>query len=287
MTSTVEIWWLTISVIAALNIGMFAFSAILLARHKTTLSPENYQTRRILLWLAGAYTLGCAFRSFLPRIDLERIALVDSWLSSMLIGRTVATIAEICFIVQCAILLREAGRAVNDRFSLQISQVLIPMIVIAEICSWYAVLSTHYLGSVIEESLWTIAGLLLVISFVSLWRYVTGYLRHFIAAMTIFAIGYVLFMVTIDVPLYWSRWQMDTAAGIDYLHLKQGFIDITRNYSVSFDWEVWRQEIPWMTLYFTVAVWVSIYLPHAPSFTRTPDVRANKPSKFFSVAKQA
>jgi hypothetical protein len=46
-----------------------------------------------------------AFRSFLPRADVQRITLVDVWLSGVLVGRTVATIAELCFVAQWANLL--------------------------------------------------------------------------------------------------------------------------------------------------------------------------------------
>ena len=48
----------------------------------------------MLLFCAG-YVFGCAFRSFLPRADVQRICLFDTWLSSVFVGRTVATVAEL------------------------------------------------------------------------------------------------------------------------------------------------------------------------------------------------
>jgi hypothetical protein len=33
---------------------------------------------------------------------------------------------------------------------------------------------------------------------------------------------------------------------------------------VTSDWQAWREDVPWMTLYFTVAVWFSIAIPHVP-----------------------
>jgi len=53
-----------------------------------------------MLLLCAAYVFGCAFRSFLPRAEV--ICLFDTWLSSVALGRTVATAAEIC--------LRRSGR---------------------------------------------------------------------------------------------------------------------------------------------------------------------------------
>jgi hypothetical protein len=60
--------------------------------------------------LCTAYVIGCAFRSVLPQADVQRICLFDTWLSSILVGRSVATVAELCFAVQWAIVLREVGR---------------------------------------------------------------------------------------------------------------------------------------------------------------------------------
>lgn len=266
MSSVVLVWWITIGILSLTNIGLWIYSATVFARRRASMNPDIYAWRRIILWLSGLYVLGCAFRSFLPRIDLERICLVNTWLSSMIVGRSVATIAELSFIVQCAILLREAGTAAENRFAVLVSLSLIPLIFIAEGFSWYAVISTHYLGSVVEESLWTLSGILLLASFISLWPQVSGIQRHFLTAMIVFGIGFVAFMLTVDVPMYWSRWQADAAAGSEYLSFRQGIVDSAQSCLVSFDWNHWREEIPWMTLYFTVAVWISIYLTHAPNF---------------------
>ena len=60
----------------------------------------------LLTFLCAAYVFGCAFRSVLPRADVQRICLFDTWLSSVLVGRSVATLAEVCFIIQWSIVLR-------------------------------------------------------------------------------------------------------------------------------------------------------------------------------------
>lgn len=266
MLSGVEIWWITLSIVSLANIGAWIYSMRLLVRREDSINPDIYRWRRLMQWLSFGYVSGCAFRSFLPRIDVERICLVNSWLSSMIVGRSVATIAEICFIAQCAILLREAGKGVGDRFSSIVSLALIPVVIIAEGFSWYATVSTHYLGSVVEESLWTIVGILLAASFISLWQRVTGKLRDFLVVMILFSLGFIIFMVAVDVPMYWMRWQQDAATGVEYLSFGQGILDASGDCIVSFEWRHWREEIPWMTLYFTVAVWLSIYLPCAPIF---------------------
>ena len=64
----------------------------------------------MMVLLCAAYVFGCAFRSILPRADVQRIALFDTWLSSVFVGRSVATIAEVCFVIQWAIVLRQLGK---------------------------------------------------------------------------------------------------------------------------------------------------------------------------------
>ena len=262
----VESWWIFLSIFATLNIALWIMSFVLFTKKKSVIHPDIFVWRRLILCLAGVYVAGCAFRSYFPRIDLERVCLVDSWLSNMFVGRSVATIAEICFIAQCAILLREGGKGLGDRIAILVSFMLIPIVIVAEGFSWYAMLTTHYLGSVIEESLWAVCGVLLVASFISLWPKVSHHHRWFLNAMILFGIGFVVFMVLVDVPMYWARWQADSQMGINYLTIRQGILDAVQQCKVSFDAHVWREEIPWMTLYFTVAVWVSISLTHAPNY---------------------
>ena len=279
MDISVENWWLFLSIVSVLNIGLWIFSLIIFKRSKEKFSKNIYPWRKIMLWCSGIYVLVCAFRSFLPRIDLERICLVDTVFSNMFIGRSAATIAEIAFIVQCAILLREAGKGAGDRLALFVSLSLVPIIVVAEGFSWYAMLATNYFGSVIEESLWTICGIMLVISFLWLWPHVKNRHKSFLNAMILFSVGFVIFMVTVDVPMYITRWSADTTAGTQYLALLEGIKDSVSACTVSFSQDIWREEIPWMTLYFTVAVWVSISLPLAPNYKQIIKKSSRKRAK--------
>ena len=75
--------------------------------------------------------------------------------------------------------------------------------------------------------------------------------------------AYVAFIFFFDVPMYWSRWVTDEERGRHYLSIAQGLLDITRHQVVSYRWQDWTSEIAWMSLYFSVAVWVSISLVHA------------------------
>jgi hypothetical protein len=271
MTMSVEIWWISLSIVAVLNIAAWIVSAVILARHHEHFffSPAH-RHRRWMLWLSAGYVAGCAFRSFLPRIDLERVCLVPSALSNMMVGRSVATLAELCFIAQCALLLHLAGKNNGNGFVRLVAIFLIPIIVVAEFSSWYAILSTNYFGHVLENSLWTFSAVLVLVSLIFLWPNSNRLQRKFLNALIIFTAGYIVFMTSIDVPMYMARWYAHLAEGMEYLSLQQGIADASLACIVNFNWEVWRMEIPWMTLYFTLAVWVSLLLAHVPGWINGP-----------------
>jgi hypothetical protein len=86
----------------------------------------------LMLFLCAAYVFGCAFRSFLPRADIQRICLFDTWLSSATVGRSIATVAEICFAAQWAIILRQMGTMTGADITLSAARVIVPLILIAE-----------------------------------------------------------------------------------------------------------------------------------------------------------
>ena len=99
---------------------------------------------------------GCAFRSLLPRADVQRICLFDTWLSSVVVGRSVATVAEVAFAAQWAIILHQLGTMTGADTTVNAAWVIVPLILIAECFSWHAVLTTNYRGNAIENSIWAV-----------------------------------------------------------------------------------------------------------------------------------
>src|SRR5262245_49373872 len=83
-------WWQFLCGVSVANILAWSLAAWGLSRH-----ADAYQFRQLAL--SGLFVAACAFRSVLPRVDVERMCLWDSPLSSVFLGRAVATIAEICF----------------------------------------------------------------------------------------------------------------------------------------------------------------------------------------------
>ncbi len=268
MSAEVFLWWALLCTVSGLNIAAWSLSFAVLARRQPLLSPEAYAHRRLQLLLSAGYVFGCAFRSALPVYDVGRMVMIDSWLSSVIVGRSVATFAELCFVAQWALMLREISRATGSGVGRVASFVVVPLIAIAEAFSWYSVLTTSNLGHVLEESIWGFSAALMVVSLVAIWPRCDRTLRPLLAVWCAAGIAYVAFMFLIDVPMYWSRWLADEAAGRAYLSLGQGVLDTSQRWEVSHRWEDWRGEVTWMSLYFSVAVWLSIALVHAPVASR-------------------
>ena len=268
MATEVFVWWFLLCVVSALNVLALSYSARLLWQKQGVIPSEVYASRRLQLILSAGYVLGCAYRSALPVFDVQRICLFDSWLSSVIVGRSVATVAELCFVTQWALLMREISQVMQSRPGRLASLAVLPLIAVAETCSWYSVLTTSNIGHVIEESLWGVSAMLLVISLLSMWPRSSQRLRPLLLAMGLTGIAYVAFMFLVDVPMYWSRWVADEAVGRHYLSLSQGVLDTSGRWVVSQQWQVWKSEVIWMTLYFSVAVWLSIAFVHLPVLKR-------------------
>jgi hypothetical protein len=265
MDSETLAWWSFLCAASALNAIVWAASARHLKRRAAALPPEVWTLVKWQMILSAGYVLGCAYRSVFPVFDIQRQVLIDSWLSSVIVGRSVATVAELCFAAQWALMLRCVARSSDSPFALRVSHLIVPMIVLAEIFSWYAVLTTSNLGHVLEESLWGFSAAMLVVSLAFIWRNGDPAWRPMLLVTGVLGVAYVLYMLHIDVPMYWTRWMQDEGQGRQYFDIFQGAMDASSRWVVSHRWDDWKSEVIWMTLYFSVAVWLSISLMHAAS----------------------
>jgi hypothetical protein len=252
-------WWALLSLASALNIALW----FQLYRHfqpQQAQSLDSAAGTRLMLFLCAAYVFGCAFRSFLPRADVQRICLFDTWLSSAFIGRSVATVAEVCFAAQWAIMLHQLGGMAGADTTLNVAWVIVPMIIVAQCCSWYGVLITNYLANAIENSIWALGFLAVGIGLCRLLPEFEGPVRWALTVAIIGIAAYLAFLMTIDVPMYLNRWQAGLADGSKVLSPLEGFRDARTRWIVTHDFPQWKDEIAWMSLYFTTAVWASLAL---------------------------
>jgi hypothetical protein len=215
-------WWAALSLVSLGNIAAWIWIASKRWRH--------WQTA-----LSAVFVFGCAFRSFLPRTEAQRFVLYDSWLSDPSLARIVATLAELSFVAQVALILHSLAR--DSRAARWISYAMVPLIALAECFSWYTALTTNFAG----------------IGFAQ----VRGRFRPYATAAGILYVG---FMCTVDVPMYVHRYLHDQRLGKSYLSVAQGWSDSWKTRIVTLRWEDWRQEMPWMSLYFSACVWLSLMM---------------------------
>lgn len=258
-SNPVAVWWSFLLVASAINVSLW----LLLQRHFRSWT-FNYQANRVriqlMVLLCAAYVFGCAFRSILPRADVQRICLFDTWLSSVLVGRSVATVAEVCFVIQWAIVLRLLANLAKSDTARNVSYAIVPLILVAECCSWYAVITTSYLGNTIENSIWSVTFLLIAAALLRLLYSFRGIVRVSLGIATAGVVGYLAFLATVDVPMYFERWQADLVNGKPLLDVFAGLYDVSTRWFVTRDFAHWKDEIAWMSLYFSAAVWSSLAL---------------------------
>ncbi|SDT58481.1 hypothetical protein [Bradyrhizobium canariense] len=253
-------WWSLLTLVSGANIAVW-FVLYRQLHEQPTGSLGGTSGIELMLLLCAAYVFGCAFRSFLPRADVQRICLFDTWLSSVVVGRSVATVAEICFAAQWAMILHQLGTMTGADTTLNAAWVIVPLILIAECFSWYAVLTTNYLGNAIENSIWAVAFFVVGISLCRLLPAFDGPVRVVLAIAIAGIASYLAFLMTIDVPMYLSRWRTEVADGSSKrLRPLEGLHDVSTRWIVTHDLAEWKDEIAWMSLYFSMAVWASLAL---------------------------
>lgn len=253
-------WWTLLRGIAIFNV--LAWAATFLSVDDTLGSV------RIHLALSAIYVAVCAFRSFLPRIDLERTVMVDHWASSMVAGRSAATVAELCFAIQVALLVKLVGEAAGlPALVGPLPIAIVAALALAQVFCWVGVVTLSHLGHAIEEALWALTFTAIGVAMAAALPHLGGPLKGAALVALPGCVGYVAFMVLVDVPMYLRRWLAHRAEGGATLGLVEGFQDALHRREPTRSWAVWRPEVAWLTGYFSFAVWASLGFVHLAQFS--------------------
>jgi hypothetical protein len=244
-------WWSFLFLVSAGNLVLW----VVIAREVHGLS-DGYVVQQLVL--SGIFAAACAFRSILPRVDLERQCLWSSPLSSIFVGRSVATIAELAFAGQCALLIWKLSASTGNASLQVVAWSIVPLIVLAQLCCWYAVISLNHLGHAIEEILWSGLAFLVALSLGLTLGQMPADSRMLSRVGMVACAGAALLMLAVDVPMYLARWRQARRSGVRYLSLKDGLRDALQRRRVAHRWSEWSPEVPWMSLYFSVGVWLSL-----------------------------
>jgi hypothetical protein len=246
------IWWRLLCAVSIFNIMIWVW---VLSQQSTLGLVTSMQAG-----LSAVYVAVCAFRSFYLRIDLERICLYDTPLSSIFLGRICATVAEICFSMQCAIFIYSLGVFIESNWVVYLAYTIVPTIILAQVFCWYATLTLNHFWHGLEEVTWV------VMITLALTCLINGYIifennsdKQVIMLIGIYAcLGSLYIMVFVDIPMYLKRVIQGRTDGLKYLTVNQGIQDAWQRRVQTSDWAIWKKEILWITSYFTLGVWLSI-----------------------------
>jgi len=250
-------WWRALCILAGANIGLWLIAWYV---GSGASAYANWH-----LALSGVYVMVCAYRSVLPRIDLERRVLVDSPLSSIMLGRTAATVAEICFAVQLGLSVHQLA-AKAGLPTVQLAAWGIPMFMtLAQAFCWHSVLTLNHITQAVESLLWaagfSMTGVLLAV--------VAGHSSGWVQAAAITglvgSLGFVTYALTVDAPMYLRRYRVCRAQGQCYLDLTSGARDAMLRRVPSRQWAAWKEDALWLTPYFSLGAWFSIGMAWAAS----------------------
>lgn len=258
------IWWIILFIISVGN-------TTYITKHYAINDLSPFE-KKITLF-AITYALICTVRTTFPKKDLARTCFFDTRLSYPLFGRAIATIAELCF---TKLLVSIFGKIFNDinkqqnnlsKISSKLIKIIFPTIILAQIFSWMGCLTKNNLWNATEESLWTFSFLILLVISISTYNNmfllenttknesIKTFLLYFIFASVI----YIGFMMWVDIPMYLNRSKK-------YKHPKKkisllGYVkDMAQCKKVTKSYNDWKDDMPWLTGYFTFAVWSSILM---------------------------
>lgn len=249
-------WCRTLRLLAVLNVGLWL--AVL------TFGPARGVYGSLQLGLSGVYVLVCAYRSLLPRVDLERLVVVDSRLSSIFLGRSAATVAEICFAFQLGLMVHQLAVHAGLPWVQHAAWSVPIFMVVAQGFCWHSVLTLNHITQAVESSLWA-AGFSWMAVLLGVIAVNSG---GWIASLAVFgilgAMSFVAYVMTVDVPMYCRRYRDGRTQGRVYMRLDEGARDAWHRRVPSSDWNAWKADALWLTPYFSVGVWISVAMACLP-----------------------
>jgi hypothetical protein len=237
-------------------------------------SLNMFTLRRVLLWTrppalparcALVFTLVCAFRSLLPRVDAERICMFNHPLSWPFLGRSLATIAEISFgVLESRWWGARVAALGHPRLARAGSALAAGCMAVAQGWCWMGVVTKNNMYHAVEEALWLISHTFLMLA--SVYVLVGGggqragkdlaLVRRQLLLHAVFLVPYNVYMLLLDVPMYLHKYQTHPKV---YLGVFEGVLDSMSCQIVTRGFDVWGGEVLWLSGYFSLAVWAAQY----------------------------
>jgi hypothetical protein len=255
------VWWMFLTVVSVVNIVAYIYQY----RYHRTRDAVHLRMKHC----AGMYVLACCTRAIWPRVDVERVCFWDAEaLQTAFVGRSLATVAELAYVYQITSCLAQIASDLDHPTRKRIVEMCYWPFVLAETFSWMGVTTQRQCWQVLEESIWMIfIGLLGAIAMTmipAVWPHKCIEAKIFLIFLSAISIPFVWFLSNVDIPMYYVRYQRDVANGMQYNSVLEGVESASRCHAVSRSIDVWAEEIPWMSWYFSLCVWFSIFMMRSP-----------------------
>jgi hypothetical protein len=275
---TLTAWWAAMVAINAINlvIGIRLALASRISRQ-----DPDYRYRAAMLWMGMTFTLVGAYRSVFVSKYLTQLAWFDSVANSSLLIRGLAFFAEVSFGTQLALAMSRVERDLGGKaqWRKRVPWVLCGCLATAQFFATTGVITKSQLSFAIEESLWSV-GFLSVLPLALLQlrevrarddgsaRFAS--LRRFTRINALWCVVYCLWGVVVNVlATEWPAAIAQLRSGVPALRLDAAalhdaffVVNPTRAFN---DWGL--GFLFWHTSYFSICVWISLFLMTAPRLT--------------------
>ena len=276
-------WWGALCTLSLFNVIWLVVEMRQSSKREASLRTTNskiYLQR--LRHLAAIFVVVCAWRSVLPNIYLFRMVLWDTPLSSILVARLLATVAEVCWMTQLSLVLARVnddiaavdGQATNGHlFVFAVSRFILVAIPCAEVFSCIGTVTTNSLWFMLEEGSWvvTMTAVLPCAAFLVyrihnqrcwLWN---SSIRIFSTTLLVLTLGYVPWGWSSDVTANFNRWQSELQSNTTtFFNFSAGVVDALETRHLERGLDHWRPYLLWLSAYMSAGVWTSILMVKAP-----------------------
>lgn len=255
-----QIWNLSLTIISIFNIILITYYFFL---------PSINTKHKHLTILVMIYVYVCAIRAIWPRIE-DGLCFHDNIISKPIIGRTLATIAELSFAMFLVMLThiflldsQNITKNTSIKHLITLNNVIFVLIIFAQIFCWFGVITNRPEFNIIEESLWGILSFEKILIYSILLYIIYKYnnpkikfLKNLLPCLIIIFFLYFLYMIFLDIPMYYKK----SIQNNKHYNIIDGLKELCFCKNITKSFEDWKQEIIWLTGYFTFAVWFCISL---------------------------
>ena len=272
-------WWSCMAIVSTFNLSLLVRTL-----HRYHCQQHHRWTRRSVA--AILFTLVGTYRSTFPRIDVPKICWFPTPINWIFYGRCAACCAEIAWTYQFCAVTKMVGLALNqNKRSTIVGYMVMAMAIIAEGCSWTNLITTNNIYAVYEQGLWSLLFLVLGVHLfllVRTWNANTATVSLQTTATTIDTTAtaeeeatdifrYKCLVALLcgmgieqgyeAIGLYLPRYNSDEMNHVVYNGTLQ---ELFSCHIVSQNVSSWINDVGWMTGYFSVGVWSSIWMAIAP-----------------------